>query len=337
MQLPHKQLHTHLKKQALLPAYLICGDVPLLVQEARDAICHAAQHSGYTQRELFFVETGFNWQTLAQAVDNFSLFSDKTFIEIRNPKAKFDERGTRTLLHYLANVSNDKRLLIITNKLTTAQKKTRWYKAIDSKGAIIPIWPVTSRELPSWIAQRFNQANLNADRASIALLAELTEGNLLATRQAIEKLRLLYHNQPITTKAITAVVSDNARFNIFDLTHYALLGVPARAIRILHGLHFAGTETTLILWALVRELRILYTMAFEQQHGKSLTQVLASQWQTRKQPLKEALTRLNMKIIAQLLQQAERIDRIIKGMATGNVWQALETLTLTIAGNKELM
>ena len=335
MQLPYKQLDTHLNQKILLPVYLICGDIPLLVRESSDLIRQTARQQGFHQRELLFVEPGFHWQMFAEIADNFSLLSDKIIIEIRNAKAKFDEQGTQALLRYLDNPPNDRRLLIITNKLTAAQQKTQWYKAIDHCGAVIPLWPLSMHELLAWIAQRLKAANLNADAESIILLAGLTEGNLLAAQQSIEKLRLLYHNKPITSKAVSAIVSDNACFTIFDFTEAVLMGTPSRVVRILSGLCSTDKESTpLVLWALTRELRALYLLAWDYQRGKPLTQLFTSQWQTHKQPLKMALSRLNRETIARLLQQARHIDHIIKGITPGNAWQALESLSLAIAGRE---
>lgn len=336
MQISSKQLDTHLNQKSLLPIYLICADSPLLVQETRDSIRQAARQQGFQQGELFFIEMGFNWKALDTAIDNFNLFSEKTFIEIRNPQAKFDERGTQILLRYLENPPPNKRLLIVTNKLTATQQKTRWYKAVSELGAVIPLWPISTQELPTWIAKRFKKFDLTVDMESINLLAELTEGNLLATQQAIEKLRLLYQNKPIPPQSVSAVINDNACFTVFDLTEAALLGKISRVTRILLALKFVDKEAApLVLWSLTHELRNLYMLFKELKNGKSLSQLLASQWQTRKQPLKMALSRLNPQLIAKLLQHSKQIDWIIKGIIPGNAWQELETLSLAIAG-KEL-
>src|SRR3990167_11468447 len=122
MQLPYKQLVPHLTKQSLLPVYLICGDLPLLIQEARDTIRDAFKKLGYHQRTLFFVESGFDWNEFKQSVDNFNLFSEKCFIEIQNPKAKFDASGTDVIVDYLQKPPADKQLLIITDKLSATQQ-----------------------------------------------------------------------------------------------------------------------------------------------------------------------------------------------------------------------
>ena len=329
MQLSYKQLQAHLHHKPLLPIYLISGDISLLVQETRDAIREAARKQGFQQCELLFVATGFHWQDLTQSFDNFSLLSEKTLIELLNFKASFDEAGTQVLLRYLNAPPVDKRLLIITNKLTAAQQKTRWYKAIDRSGAIILLWPLSGQVFLNWIKQRLKKMGLTTDNESIQILAELTEGNLLAAHQAIEKLRLLYGKGPVTFKSITTVVNDNTRFTVFDLVEAALMGIQSRVVWILSHLYSLDKEVgLLILWAITRELRLLYVLAINYQQRKPLTELLTLRQQSHRILLKAALTRLNADFIAQLLQQAKCIDHILKGLKSGNAWQELEILTL---------
>ena len=46
-----------------------------------DAIRLAAKQAGYSTREIFTVETGFEWGELALAADSMSLFADKKLID----------------------------------------------------------------------------------------------------------------------------------------------------------------------------------------------------------------------------------------------------------------
>ena len=85
MQLNHKQLHQHLKGP-FQPIYLITGDVPLLVQEARDAIRQAAEQQGFGHYQRLDVEPGFNWERLTELTHNYNLFSERTLIELHNPQ-----------------------------------------------------------------------------------------------------------------------------------------------------------------------------------------------------------------------------------------------------------
>ncbi|WP_230206102.1 DNA polymerase III subunit delta [Coxiella endosymbiont of Amblyomma americanum] len=324
----------HLINQPLLPIYLICSDVPLLAQEARDSIRKAAYQKGFLQRELFFIDSEYGWTALDIAVNNFDIFSEKTFIEIRNPQAKFSERGIQLLSQYVQNPPPNKKLLIITDKLTTVQKKAIWYKEISKSGVVVLFWPLSKKELQKWIEQRLKKFNMVADIESINLISAFTEGNLLAAQQTIEKLYLIFQEKPLKFADVSIVIHDNAYFTVFDLVEAALLGNQLRVTRILSNLKFVDKESApLVLWALTRELRNIYTFFFQQsKNSKYSTQLFSSQWLLYKKPIQIARSRLNPKVVSRLLQYSKQVDWVIKGVIPGNAWQELEVLGLALAG-----
>lgn len=116
----------------------------------------------------------------------------------------------------------------------------------------------------------------------------------------------------------------------------ALKGNAKRMLRILQQLKEEGTEPVLILWALTRELRSLAAQAQALSQGMSQEKV----WQEfrvfekRKPLVRTALQRHTIQQIQQLLQQAALIDRIIKGLDAGTLWDALRKLVLAIGGIK---
>lgn len=295
MQLHLKQLPQHLKG-ALLPVYLISGETPLLMQEARDAIREAARLCGYASHIRLDVEPGFDWGPFTRAARNFSLFDDKTFIELHNPETKFDANGVKILLDYLKSPPLDKILLIKTTKLSSAQQKSAWHQAVMAQGAVLPIWPVKATELPQWIQGRLHAENLKADAAAVRLLAEYTEGNLLATQQAITKLRLLYPQQRIGVKEMGEAVSDSAQFNVFELSQRIVQRDACGALRVLYHLHAQGVEAALVLWLLSRESR----------------------------------TKLNTQKKA--LDACHEADKMIKGVSQGDPWHALARIILLLTG-----
>ena len=331
MQLPIKQLSAHLKKN-LLPVYLIASDVTLLAQQARDQIIQAAKKQQFSQRNLLSIEPGFDWQSFTVAVSNYSLFSEKTIIDLRNPGTSFNEKGVKSLLQYLNNPSSDHVLLLSTDKLTSAQQRTKWYKAVDKLGACITIWPITLKDLPSWIKQQMNPLGIQADASSIQLLAEYTEGNLLATKQALDKLTLLYPNQSITTQDMMDVLCEQNKFSVFDLTQYALSGDVRHTLKVTHYFKHSGGEATLILWALTKEIRTLLKMKHLINQGHSLSQVTAKEWSSRKPLLQSALRRSSTEQLSRLLRLGQEVDLIIKGISQKNLWDHMSELALGLAG-----
>lgn len=328
MQLRLEQLPNQLQKN-LLPIYLVSGDEPLLIQETCDLIRERARQVGFSERQIFHTNTAFSWTDFLTFERSFSLFNDKQLLELHVNKALGDA-GSKALQAYAADSPADKILLIITEKLDAAAQKTLWFQAIAKIGAIIPIWPLEKNQFTDWLRQRLLKAGLKTDPVGLQLLAENSEGNLLAAAQEIEKLRLLYGQSELTPEQITKAISDNARFDIFALSDSALQNDSKRALRILKTLREEGVEPVLVLWSLARELRTLAMLAFSIAQGNSVEKSMQEQriWEKRKLFFRTALQRHTTTTLQRLLSKASRIDRIIKGVETGNIWDELSSLTL---------
>ena len=256
MKLRFEQLSEHLQ-QGLRPIYLLSGDEPLQLGEAADAIRAQARAQGFAEREVMHVEAGFDWNALAAASDTLSLFAEQRLIDLRLPSGKPGKEGGAALAEYAANPPQDTVLLITSGKLDKNAAKAKWYKALDSAGVTLQVWPVEANQLPRWVGQRMRARGLSASPEAAQLLAERVEGNLLAAAQEIEKLLLLYGESSVDAEMVEQGVADSARYDIFELVDTALLGDAPRVARIMEGLHGEGVEPILILWALVREIRAL--------------------------------------------------------------------------------
>ncbi len=335
MHLKAEQLGKHLSAEGLAPVYLVSGDEPLLTQEAADLIRSHCQQQGYTERELFHAEAGFDWNQILTEANSLSLFASKRLLEIRIPNGKPGDRGSKVLNEYLAQPNPDTLLLIITPKLDASAKRSKWVKQIESAGVLLQIWPVSAAQLPRWIERRLAAAGLHASRQAIAILADRVEGNLLAAVQEIEKLKLLAPAGEVDGSTMSSVVADSARYNIFTLVDKALQGDPQSACRTLRGLRDEGTETTVILWSLAREVRTLLQVAEAHRLGQSIDKALASNgvWDKRKPLFNAAIRRLNPATLKQMLRLAGAIDRAIKGVRSADPWDDLTTLVLMLSGN----
>lgn len=312
----------------------MCGDEPLQLEECCDAIRVVARGQGYSEREIMHVGTGFEWGSLKHISDSLSLFAQRRLLELRLASGKPGEAGGAALVEYASRPAQDTILLIISPKLEAQAQKSKWFAALEQIAAVIQVWPVTAAQLPAWITQRLRAKGMQASSTAAAMLAERVEGNLLAAVQDIEKLYLLYGATSIDEEAVTSAVVDSARFDIYELVDTVFQGDAARGTRILAGLRGEGVEPTLVLWALVREVRSVANMAYDCASGLSMDQTLIKHkvWEKRKGVVKQALQRHVLSQWQQYLRSAARIDRMIKGMLVGNVWDELLQLTLGIAG-----
>jgi DNA polymerase-3 subunit delta len=319
-------------KQGLLPIYLFSGDEPLQLGEAADAVRRHAREQGFTEREVMHAEKGFDWNELLMASNAMSLFAEKRVIDLRLPSGKPGKEGGAALAEYAARPPEDTVLLITSGKIDKRSQSAKWYKALDKIGATLQVWPVETRDMPNWLNQRMRAHGLQPEREAVAVIAERVEGNLLAAAQEVDKLVLLNGKGPLSLEQVEAAVSDSARFDVFGLVDAALAGDAARASRMLDGLRGEGVEPILVLWALTREIRSLADMAAQIESGKGMDGVLVRVWGKRKGPVKAGLQRHNRVRWQQMLRRAARLDRVIKGAATGNAWDELLQLSLLMAG-----
>ena len=335
MRLRPEQLARQLQQQ-VLPVYFVSGDEPLLVQESCDAIRAAAREAGCSEREVMHVDNKFNWDELVASSAEMSLFAERKLIELRIPSGKPGTNGSKALVEYLDN-NPENILLIVSGKIDKASTNSKWFKALDQAGAVMQLWPVEARELPRWLGQRVNQAGMEIDQDALVVLCDRVEGNLLAAVQEVEKLKLLCHGQRITADDVSNSVANNARYNLFTLVDQALLGDAATALKMVSGLRAEGTDATVILWALARELRLLYQCRAELDRGQHENQVFKAQrvWDKRKPIVSAALGRHSLGALTALLHQANIADQSIKGLGDGNPWDLISQLILELAGTGE--
>jgi DNA polymerase III subunit delta len=316
--------------------YLVSGDEPLLANEAADAIRIKARAAGYTERDLHVVERGFDWQGLLGDSRSLSLFAQRKIIEIRMPNAAPGEQGADAIVELAEQPGPDNLVLIVTGKLDGRTQNSRWVSAVDKHGVLVQVWPIELPRLSAWIRERLGRHELRADAAAASLLAERVEGNLLAAHQEIEKLALLLPPGPVTAENVFDAVADSARFDVLQVGVAAMAGQTARALRILDGLRGEDVEPTLVLWALNKDLQWIARARNLMRRGQSAESAMNTLyvWRPRQSAMQQALRRMNPHTLRNLLLDAERVDRCIKGVVRTDPWLELERLVARLAGVK---
>jgi DNA polymerase-3 subunit delta len=308
--------------------YLVSGDEPLLVGEVADAIRAAARAAGFLDRQVFFIDRSFSWDELRQASQSLSLFAEKRLFELRMPTGKPD-KGAAVLAELATHPVPDLLYLVITGKLDKKSIDSPWVQAVERHGSWIPVMPVETAALPAWLRGRAKTLRIELAPTAAQLIVDRVEGNLLAAQQELEKLALLSNGAPVDVDLVMRSVGDSARYDVFQLAEAAAAGDSIRAMRVLLGLKGEGVEPTLILWALVRELRGMW-QARDRERLRSTGR--GSGWNLAANPSPRATARLKRLALAPLLLQASHADRVIKGLAPGDAWTAITGLTGALAG-----
>ncbi|ENO76978.1 DNA polymerase III subunit delta [Thauera sp. 63] len=318
----------------LAPLWLLHGNEPLLVLEAADAIRAAARRQGFEERETLVVGQGFKWDALTLAAGNMSLFGGAKLIDLRIPTGKPGRDGGEALQRYVASLPMQTLTLITLPELDWQARKTGWFKAVSEAGNSLELNAPERERLPEWIGRRLAVQKQTASADALAFIADHVEGNLLAAHQEILKLGLLHPEGALTLDQVQDAVLNVARYDIDKLRQAVVEGDPARCARLLEGLKGEGAAPPLVLWALANETRSLANLSAGRDAGQPLPALFKAERifdPRRQQAVGRALGRLGQGTLRAALMHAARIDRMIKGLVPGDVWDEFLQLALRLA------
>jgi DNA polymerase-3 subunit delta len=324
MKITSRQLASHLAK-GLSRIYAVHGAETLLALEAADRIREAARAAGATEREIFFAEPGVDWNRLGAAASNLSLFASQRLVEIRIPTGKPGMEGARAIEKWCARPPQDATTLVLLPELDWQVLKTNWFAALEREGVAVEARAITREELPEWLAQRLSRQGQRASVETLEWIADRVEGNLLAARQEVEKLALLLPAGDITLAAVREAVTDVSRFERDTLVDAIHAEDPARIARAIDSLEAEGEPLPLLLWTLAEELRLAMAISAGERPRRFLPP-------DRVEALQKTARKHDTASFHRELLRAHRIDRMIKGIETGNPWENILELAMGIAG-----
>ena len=333
---PH-QLRSTLAN-GLKAIYLVSGDELLLVQEASDILRSFAYEQGFQERAVFDIDGKFDWNQVHANLNTLSLFRTKKILELRLIRGKLSDQGSKTLVEVCKLLGDDNLLLLVSPKLDRSEQSSIWLKTLTAHGVHIEVPNIKDEEMPAWLAQRLKERNIQLSRDKIQIISDRVEGNLLAAAQEIEKLELLALDNNADELAVSTIVTDSTRYNIFDLINKILLGDTCSTGRILRGLQAEGTQPLQLLWAILNELRKLIKASRLIAGGESTNSALiqAGVWKSNLTSMRLVLKRCSPAHLRMLLYQAAAIDRGVKGLRESNVWDELTTLIISLSGSQIL-
>lgn len=328
------QFFRQLQQGGLAPIYLLTGDEPLQVLEAEDAIRGRARQEGVEERLVYHVDRSFDWDQLVRDGASPSLFASRRLLELRLGAHKPGKAGGAALVDWSGGAGGDNILLISAARLDRQAQQARWFKAVDKAGTVVQIWPVAADQLPAWIMQRSQAMGRRLDRDAAELIAQRTEGNLLAARQELEKLCLLLDKDRITLDDVMHAIVDSARHDVFALIENVFQGRVDRAAAMLRGLRREGAEPMSLFGALMWEFRRTVAIAAAVAAGEAADQVFGRYkvWPQRRAALSAVLRRHSPGRLGRLLVEAGSVDRALKGAGREDSWDVLEDFMFHIAG-----
>lgn len=321
--------------QALSPLYVIHGEEDLLRIECLDALREACQRQGYTDKQVYTIDSNhFDWNELLAEAASSGLFSDLKLLEIHIPSGKTGKAGSDALQQLAEHLPQDTVCVIVLPKLERQQYNAKWFTALSQVGQIIETKAIGAAQLPQWIRTRLQKYGLSIDEDALSLFAERVEGNLLAAKQEIDKLSLLYpEGYSVQLSDAEQAIANVARFDIFQLSSAWMGQDLPRLSKLLDSFEAEGEEPVLLLWALTEDIRTLIRLAAALKQGKTIQQLRNELrlWGDKQFLAAQAVKRISVARLMNALESCAQIDRQIKGAESGNAWNHFKTLIMSLA------
>ena len=409
MKITETNLNDSLKK-SLDSIYIILSDESILIEECLEKIYDKAKTENFTEKDTHVVDPRTNWGFLTSNSENLDLFGSKKIIEIKLLGQGPGIKGANALKEYTKNPDPNTLLVVIGENLERKTFSSAWVKTLEKKGLLLSIPSLSSSSLAVWIKNKGEELDVeiieeagqllaektegnlmatlqeirklslvypntllvvigeNLERKTFSsawvktlekkglllsipslsssslavwiknkgeeldveiieeagqLLAEKTEGNLMATLQEIRKLSLVYPSEQIDLEKMKKNITDSSRYSIFDFSNAFVSRNTKRAVQVLETLKAEGTPETLIIWALSRELNNLFKV--------SKTGSTKGIWGPRNylDSLEKTSKEINEYQILKAFKSIAFIDSCIKGFSNQNPWVGIRELTIT--------
>ena len=333
MNIKPEQLQNSLSNQ-LTSTYFAFGAEILLVEQSLSMIKGIAGENGFIERFRFDIDGNFSWDSIISLISSPSLFAEKRIIECRLTTGKIGVKGSKALTEILETLPDDILLIISSGKLEMAQQKSKWFKTLDKKGIIIQHWEVQSNQLVGWITRNMSQLGLDSNIEVANAIAYCTEGNLLASMQEIQKLKIAYPDGKINLREYLNQIDQQSQYSVFGMIDSALQGDTDKVNKVFNSLVDDSTPPVILVSSLYREIKNLVNMSIELKTNQTIESILNNHrvWQKRKPLISNALKKHSYQKLQKLLLRLGRIDRSLKGMDNLDVYDELQNVVIALSG-----
>ena len=170
--------------------------------------------------------------------------------------------------------------------------------------------------LSQWMSEQLQRSGIQQSPELVSFFCDYFEGNLMAAKQEMEKLKLLFPDGVVQKKDLSGLVAEQSRFNVFQLTDAILAGDAQRSVKLLNRLESEGIEPTIINWALAKEWQILQSL-FNARQARQPTDSVFSEfrvWKNKQSVYMNACNRLDAMRLTQIRDKLAEFDLAIKSI-----------------------
>ena len=341
---------------AVAGLWLAHGDEPLLSQWLIDALRPHWRAQNYAIKRIELVSVK-SWQEVLSELGSQSLFDDASALIVTG-NHKPDKAVIAELERFAVDAqtgAHSHSLLWLTPKQDKRAQTSKWFVPFAQYGHVIDCNLYNEQQRQQLLQIQAQQFGLTLSQEAWQLLMSHTEHHLLSAYQTLWRLSYLFapqlmaindndnnshstnfdnnSSQPLTNVALdindlqAALVID-AQFSVFDLSDAMLAGNSAQVAKIIFQLKATDEPTTLVLWAISKDMRqIMQLMDGQDPQALGI-------WRSKQGLYQQACRRQSKAQTAAWPALLYKCDQAIKGLVRQPAWELLLQAALELSGQR---
>ena len=335
MQIYYNKLEKQLENE-LKPVYIISGNEIYQEESCIEKILVAAKKDNYLEHQILYVEKSFDWNSFDEKNSNLSLFSEKKIIELRFLTKTVGLTAEKKINEYINSINNENIIILRLPALKSSDYKKKYLGQNNNNVGLIRLYPITKKNMIDELNLSIKKYNYKIDVNCLNFIVDLYEGNMVAANQALIKLDLMTNNMSeVNLDFLKKVFSKDVDFEATNLVDYSLEGDVSKVETCFNFLKQNDYPTQYVIWSFIRSFRTILFNIEAINSGKSLEEILKNIWPyERKNLMSHSLKKLNSNKIESYLGILVRIDMQSKNILSGNTWDSIYDLSISVAKNK---
>ena len=248
-----KTIDNDIKTGQFKQIYLLYGEEQYLIRQYRDKLKHALAADDDTMNFSAFSGSDINQKEIIDLAETLPFLAERRVMFFKD--TGLFKAGGEKLAEYLAN-PNDTTFFVFTE--SEVDKRSKLYKAVQSKGYVAEFTVQDENTLKRWIAGILGKEGKKISENTAQLLLSKTGTDMENIQMELEKL-ICYclDRDVVTAEDVEAVCTTRITNHIFDMVNAIAEKQPQKALQLYYDLLALKEPPMRVLFLIARQCNLL--------------------------------------------------------------------------------
>lgn len=260
-----QRINNDIKSGNFQPVYLLYGEERYLKKQYRDKLRKALCAEDDNMNNHFFEGKGIPIGEVIDLAETMPFFADRKVIFLEN--SGYLKSGGEQLAEYLGGQNETTVLIFVESEV---DKRSKLFKAIQSKGCVVEFTEQDENTLKRWIAGMLGREGKRITENTVQLFLTKTGTDMENIHAELEKL-ICYcmDKEVITAEDVENICTTRITSHIFDMVDAIADKKQARALELYYELLALKEPPMRILFLIARQCNILLQVKSMKNKGYS--------------------------------------------------------------------